>query len=396
MSKPVEITLPERTFVCDENSKASVIFTVTNIIDDNVDLAASINVEDNDATKMQPEWLEIKLDSNWSLDAKATEEVTVNVTIPDDQPLGDYRFKLTVYSKENPGDDFTTSEMICVKKQKIVEKQVEIKKGFPWWMLAVAALFIVVGGVAWYFTSTTALPDVKGASSGEAREMLLDKDLEVIMETINFTAAKAKAENVKDDHVYEQIPDAKETSRVDKGTKVTLKIASVSRSTGPVVVGPVVIDPVVIKPTDHVIVKPIFPLLKTGTYTIQQKSNGRYMDAHEGSDDNSVVTRNRQNDSTQLWVITSLGKSTYTIQQKSNRRYMDAHEGSNDSSVVTRNKQNNNTQRWLIKPLGNNTYTIQQKSNNQYLDAHEGSNDNSVVTRKKQNNDTQRWIIKPK
>ena len=85
----------------------------------------------------------------------------------------------------------------------------------------------------------------------------------------------------------------------------------------------------------------------------------------------------------------------YTIQQKSNRRYVDAHQDANDNSVVTRNWQNNDTQRWILTPLGNNTYTIQQKSNRQYVDAHQDANDNSVVTRNRQNNDTQRWIIKP-
>jgi hypothetical protein len=44
-------------------------------------------------------------------------------------------------------------------------------------------------------------------------------------------------------------------------------------------------------------------------------------------------------------------QGVYTIQQKSNRRYVDAHEGTNDNSVVTRDWQNNDTQRWIIKPL---------------------------------------------
>jgi len=44
----------------------------------------------------------------------------------------------------------------------------------------------------------------------------------------------------------------------------------------------------------------------SGVYTIQQKSNGRYMDAHEGSRDNSVVTRDRQNNATQQWIIRPL------------------------------------------------------------------------------------------
>lgn len=134
--------------------------------------------------------------------------------------------------------------------------------------------------------------------------------------------------------------------------------------------------------------------LGQGSYTIQQKSNGRYMDAHEGSHDNAVVTRVKQNNNTQRWILTPIGKNTYSIQQKSNGRYLDAHEGSHDNAVVTRDKQNNNTQRWILTPIGKNTYTVRQKSNGRYMDAHEGSHDNAVVTRDKQKNNTQRWIFK--
>ncbi len=132
-----------------------------------------------------------------------------------------------------------------------------------------------------------------------------------------------------------------------------------------------------------------------GTYTLQQKSNGRFLDAHEGSNDNSVVTRDRQTNTSQAWIITPVGKNKYTIQRMSSRRYMDAHEGSNDNSVVTRDKQGNTSQVWVLIPLGKKTYTIQQMSSRRYLDAHEGSNDNSVVTRDTQKNNTQRWVINP-
>lgn len=135
--------------------------------------------------------------------------------------------------------------------------------------------------------------------------------------------------------------------------------------------------------------------LKQGVYTIRQKSNNRFMDAHESSaNDFSVVTRTAQNNDTQRWIIRPVG-GIYTIQQKSNNRFIDAHESAtNDFSVVTRTTQNNDTQRWILWYLGNNTYTIQQKSNNRFVDAHESStNDFSVVTRPAQNNDTQRWVL---
>jgi hypothetical protein len=88
-----------------------------------------------------------------------------------------------------------------------------------------------------------------------------------------------------------------------------------------------------------------------GKYSLQQKSNGRFLDAHEGSNDNSVVTRDRQTSTSQVWIFTPVGTNRYRIQQMSSRRYMDAHEDSNDNSVVTRDTQKNNTQQWIIKPF---------------------------------------------
>ncbi|MCP4165732.1 MAG: trypsin-like serine protease [Chloroflexi bacterium] len=130
--------------------------------------------------------------------------------------------------------------------------------------------------------------------------------------------------------------------------------------------------------------------------TIQQKSNGRFVDAHESNqNDFSLVTRTAQNNDTQRWILTPLGNDTYTIQQRSNGRFVDAHTSAGpDFSLVTRTAQNNDTQRWVFKPLGDSTYTIQQKSNNRFVDAHEHSaKDFSLVTRTAQNNDTQRWIL---
>jgi hypothetical protein len=139
------------------------------------------------------------------------------------------------------------------------------------------------------------------------------------------------------------------------------------------------------------------PPLEQGVYTIQQKSNGRFADAHEVPDrDFAVVTRTAQNNDTQRWTLTPVGE-VYTIQQKSNGRFMDAHESSDrDFAVVTRPVQNNDSQRWVLVHLGDDTYTIQQKSNGRFVDAHEvPDRDFAVVTRTAQNNDTQRWTLTP-
>jgi hypothetical protein len=135
----------------------------------------------------------------------------------------------------------------------------------------------------------------------------------------------------------------------------------------------------------------------SSAYTLRQKSNGRFVDAHEiEARDFALVTRPAQNNDTQRWVITSLGNGAYTIRQKSNGRLVDAHEiEGKDFAVVTRLGQNNDSQRWILTPLGNDVYTIRQKSSGRFMDAHEiEGKDFALVTRPAQNNDTQRWLIR--
>lgn len=134
-----------------------------------------------------------------------------------------------------------------------------------------------------------------------------------------------------------------------------------------------------------------------GSYTIQQKSNSRFVDAHESANnDFNVVTRTAQNNNTQRWVFTPAGQ-VCTVQQASNGRFVDAHESSsNDFNVVTRPAQNNDTQRWVLRPVPDrlSSYTIQQLRNGRFLDAYVTSDkDFSAVTRTAQNNDTQRWTL---
>src|SRR4051812_29145135 len=75
--------------------------------------------------------------------------------------------------------------------------------------------------------------------------------------------------------------------------------------------------------------------------TIQQKSNGRFLDAwDDGTHDWFAVTRPAQNNASQQWKITwdDSGASIGTIQQMSTGRFLDAHEIDNglDYHVLTR------------------------------------------------------------
>lgn len=144
--------------------------------------------------------------------------------------------------------------------------------------------------------------------------------------------------------------------------------------------------------TQRWIVRPV-----GGIFTLQQRSNSRFVDAHEHSgEDFRVVTRPDQANDTQRWAIFWHGEGEYSMLQISSGRFLDAYQSAaQDFSVVTRPRSTSANQRWLIRraPQG---FTIQQKSTKRFLDAHEiAERDFKLVTRLAQNNDTQRWTLTP-
>ncbi|MCW8928898.1 MAG: hypothetical protein OQL19_01515 [Gammaproteobacteria bacterium] len=233
MTKPVEITLASRTFTCDDNGKASVIFTISNIVDADVGLAASIYIEENEETIAQKEWFDIKVDPDWTLGSKTTEDVKVDINIPKEQALGDYKFKLTIYAKENPGDDFTTSEMILVKKVEVVPEIKEEKKPFPWWIIAVVVALLIAIGVVWYVfgqesepvvppNNDVNYPKVEKLKLSDALNKLYKAGLEVDISKIKKQYNSKLAEEI----VVIQLPDPDKTKKVKKGTMVDLTVST--------------------------------------------------------------------------------------------------------------------------------------------------------------------------
>ena len=140
-----------------------------------------------------------------------------------------------------------------------------------------------------------------------------------------------------------------------------------------------------------------------GSYTIQQKITGRFLDAYENDNDNSVVTREFENNSTQSWFLFRLELPTqtaapvllgeYHVRQEQNMQYMDAWVNTHNNSAATRNFHDNDAQIWDIKHLVGDVYTLQQKFSGMYLDAYVGNNDHDVVTRDASGATAQKWVI---
>merc|ERR1711957_45731 len=99
------------------------------------------------------------------------------------------------------------------------------------------------------------------------------------------------------------------------------------------------------------------------------------MGAHEHPDsdhENKVVTRTLQNNPSQWWYLARVGAGAdniFTIQQVGKNdgsalgRFLDAFEDRrNDWNLVTRTAQNNPSQQWIVTRVGRtNSFTIQHR-----------------------------------
>jgi Ricin-type beta-trefoil lectin domain len=135
--------------------------------------------------------------------------------------------------------------------------------------------------------------------------------------------------------------------------------------------------------------------------TVVQEASGRFLDAHEIAErDFNVVTRPRQDNDTQRWIMTQEQGNLRRFQQVSSGRFLDAHEISSlDFRVVTRPRQENNTQLWHLNIISSGQgFTLRQASSGRFLDAYlSGTKDFQVVTRpEKPGNNAQFWIFEGK
>ena len=130
-----------------------------------------------------------------------------------------------------------------------------------------------------------------------------------------------------------------------------------------------------------------------------QRVSSRYLDAHEIVEkDFNVVTRPRQENDTQRWIMTKEQGNLRRFQQVSSGRFLDAHEISSlDYRVVTRPRQENNTQLWSLSVIdGHGGLTFRQVSSGRFLDAYSSNTkDFQAVTRpeKPESNSSQVWYF---
>ena len=370
------------------------------------------------------DWIQLDKDGV-NLADKGQDDVTATVAVPAGANPGSRTFKLQVYRERDPSEASSSGDVEVIVPEERKDKRWWQK---PWFIAAAStAGTIAIALIVYLMWPDPKVPDVRNLTLEAAIDTLAKVDLRVNEAVEKITGTHTAGRVVSQDPSAGQpLPENKlvnlvleaETVTVPPLVGKTLAQATTLLNQARLVVGSRTPRTTQSSPTGHIISQdpaanaqvlaqtpvnvviakqPQPPPALNGDYTIQQKSNNRYVDAHEHQgEDFRLVTRPNQSNNTQRWRFTSAGKDLYRIQQKSNNRYVDAHEHQGeDFRLVTRPTQPNNTQIWIVKKIGANLYTMQQKSNNRYVDAHEhAGEDFRLVTRPWQNNDTQRWIIK--
>lgn len=218
MASIVTITTASETVTCGPDGGAEHVFTVSNTSGRPLRIGAQVLVEG----QAQESWLAIKGERERDLAAGGTDQITVRVQVPPGTEPGQYTFRLLVYSVRRPGEDFTNGPLVAVRVPAATTPPPEPveRRGFPWWMVAVAVAVLAVGGIAgwWLWPEDVRVPAVVGQDLELAKNAIEEAQLEM------GTVTPQETDQQPQDFVLSQEPEA--GTQVEKGTPVNLTVAT--------------------------------------------------------------------------------------------------------------------------------------------------------------------------
>lgn len=213
MSRVFDISCASEAVRLDGKGHGDVAFTVTNVSARAV--RGRFKIKPLDA--VGSEAFSIDGASERMFNPNDTQQVAVKVDVPSGTNEGKYRFRLDGINVDSPDEDFTEGPALVVD----VKASAVPKRPFPWWILAVIALVLAVGGVIAYLMmnkdDTIEVPTVTGIPYNNARTQLSALGLVVTHRTQATASAPA-------DTVIAQSPAANQ--QVEKGSEVALTVAT--------------------------------------------------------------------------------------------------------------------------------------------------------------------------
>lgn len=185
MARDFAITTVKSQIELKKGKKSSVSYTVTNSTGNQLTARARISpLEGADES-----WFTIEGESERDFAENDTQQYSVSVNIPAEIKNGSYKFKLDVFSVENPDEIFSEGPVIEILISEAPVDDNNNDKPFPWWIIAViAAVILIGGGIIWYVVSNKPKPkpesvkieipcSIKGKKYEQAFELLNNKGI---------------------------------------------------------------------------------------------------------------------------------------------------------------------------------------------------------------------------
>jgi serine/threonine-protein kinase len=207
------ITAARETATLDNEGRAEVSFTASNTGPKSI--AGRVKLVPLGSTKAA--WLSLEGEQERNFARGEAHQLTVHIGVPPGTPVGKYSFRLNIISVENPDDEFTEGPSVSFEVKELTVAQAPPRK-FPWWILAVAGVLVLGGGIiTWLLIpQKVTMPDVVGRPYKEAVNDLNAKKLKP-------TAEEKVSGTQKPGIVIEQNPKAKEVVRVDSEVKLVVE-----------------------------------------------------------------------------------------------------------------------------------------------------------------------------
>jgi beta-lactam-binding protein with PASTA domain len=236
------ITAARETVTLDNEGRAEVSFTASNT--GSKPIAGRAKLVPLGLTKAA--WLSLEGEQERSFAKGEAHQLTVHIAVPPGTPVGKYSFRLNIISVENPDDEFTEGPSVSFEVKELTVAQAPARK-FPWWIVAVAGVLVVGGGlITWLLLPQKGtMPNVVGKSNQEPEKVkvpdMVGMPFEEAVNSLDTAKLKpaAKEEKVsgtqKPGIVIEQNPKAEEVVRVGSEVKLVVEVAPTTVAVPPVV-----------------------------------------------------------------------------------------------------------------------------------------------------------------
>src|SRR5215831_17209374 len=205
------ITAARETVTLDNQGRAEVSLTASNT--GSKPIAGRAKLVPLGSAKAA--WLSLDGEQERNFAKGEAHQLTVRIAVPPGTPVGKYSFRLNIISVENPDDEFTEGPSVSFEVKELTLAAPPARK-FPWWIVAVAAVVVLGGGlITWLLIpEKITMPEVVRKPYQDAVN-----DLKAVK--LKPAAKETKVSGTETPGiVIEQNPKAKEVVRVGSEVKL--------------------------------------------------------------------------------------------------------------------------------------------------------------------------------